>query len=84
MPASLDLTAAVPLCGALLGRLEAGVLELDGSGVERVSTPCLQVLAAAAASAREKGVAFLLRGASAPLSEAILDLGLVAAIPIEG
>lgn len=83
LPASLDLIAALPLCQALRERLEAGEMHLDASAVERVSTPCLQVLAAAASSARKRGIAFRLEGASAVLVEAISDLGLATAIPIE-
>lgn len=84
LPPSLDLTAAASLREALLVRLEAGGVDLDAGAVERVSTPGLQVLAAAAASARARGAAFRLRDVPAALADAIRDLGLAAAIPTEG
>lgn len=80
---SLDLTEAEALCLALRDRLQDGAVLLDGSAVERISTPCLQVLAATAASAERRGAEFRLVRASAALSVAIADLGLAAAIPIE-
>jgi len=83
LPASLDLTAALPLCEALRTLLEEGAMRLDARDVERISTPCLQVLAAAASSARARGIAFRLERASVVLAEAITDLGLATAIPIE-
>ncbi|WP_439598646.1 STAS domain-containing protein [Falsiroseomonas sp.] len=83
LPASLDLTQAEPLCQALRERLQDSALCLEGSAVERVSTPCLQLLAAAHASARARGIPFRLHGASAVLVAAIADLGLSTAIPLE-
>lgn len=83
LPDLLDLTAADPLCQAFRERLQDGALILDGGRVARVSTPCLQVLVAAAASARAGGIGFRLRHASPVLSAAITDLGLAAALPLE-
>ncbi|MFC7478224.1 STAS domain-containing protein [Dankookia sp. GCM10030260] len=83
LPDMLDLTAADPLCHALRERLHDGVLILDGSRTARISTPCLQVLAAAAASAGATGIGFRLRHASPVLSAAISDLGLAAVLPHE-
>jgi chemotaxis protein CheX len=83
LPPSLDLTEAEGLCQALRDRLHEGALLLDASMVERISTPCLQVLAAAAASAMRRGAEFRLRHASTAFSAAIADLGLTAAIPFE-
>lgn len=81
LPASLDLTEADALCRALRVCLLQGAILLDGSQVERTSTACLQVIAAAVATARERGATFSLRNSSATLSAAITDLGLAAAIP---
>ncbi|WP_216839599.1 STAS domain-containing protein [Falsiroseomonas tokyonensis] len=83
LPASLDLTQAEPLCQALRERLQDPAIWLDGGAVERISTPCLQLLAAAHASAQARGIPFRLRGASAVLASAIADLGLSTAIPLE-
>jgi len=81
LPAVLDLAAAEELSRTLVGRLTEGGIEIEGSAVERVATPCLQVLAAAAASARGQHHPFRLCRPSAALQAAISDLGLDAAIP---
>lgn len=83
LPAILDLAAAEPLARALEAQLTSPALHIEASGVERVSTPCLQVLAAAAASAKRRGQAFLVRRPSDVLRAAIADLGLIHAIPTE-
>lgn len=83
LPASLDLTEADGLCQALRQALQSGAVILDADAVERVSTPCLQVLAAAAASAASRGIQFRLCRASEALATAIGHLGLGAAIPLE-
>lgn len=83
LPATLDLAAAEPLARALEAQLAAGALQIDGSAVERVATPCLQVLAATAVSARRRGQAFTVRRPSDVLQAAIADLGLIHAIPTE-
>lgn len=80
---SLDLTAAEVLCRTLAGQLTEGAIILDGSAVENISTPCLQVLAAAATAARDHDHQFRLLRPSTVLRAAITDLGLHAAIPIE-
>ena len=84
LPASLDLAAADGLYRSLAGRLVDGDITLDGAAVERVGTPCLQVLAAACATARERQRKFRVLRASAVLQAAIADLGLDAVIPLEG
>lgn len=83
LPASLDLGAAPALLEQVRAGLAEGGLVLDGSAVERVSVPCLQILAAAR---REGGGQPGLRivGASAALAAAVSDLGLATAIPLEG
>ena len=83
LASSLDLTEADALCHALRHRLLESAILLDGSQVERTSTACLQVIAAAAAAARQRGTNFSLHDPSPILSAAIADLGLSAAIPQE-
>lgn len=83
LAASLDLTAADPLLLSLRDGLKEGAIVLDGGSVERVSTPCLQVLAAAAIAARQAEIPFRIHGASPALIAAIADLGLAADIPLE-
>ena len=77
LPATLDAEAAEPLRQELLSSLAAGAaLTLDGAAVARLSTPCAQVLVAAARTARAHGQGFALRDASDALSESLALLGL--------
>lgn len=86
LPAALDLSAAQDLLQRLRDGLAdgppAGGLVLDGSEVERISVPCLQVLVAARRAAGDEA-AFRIVGASAALLAAVADLGLSAALPME-
>ena len=63
-------------------RLRPLEVVLDGSEVERISVPCLQVLVAARRAAGDEA-AFRIVGASAALVAAVADLGLSAALPME-
>ncbi len=76
LPAELDLAAADSLCRALNAALAEGGITAEGAQVERVSTPCLQVLAAAATTARMRRQPFRLTNPSDVLRSAIADLGL--------
>lgn len=82
LPPSLDLGMAETLLQTVRQVLQDGGC-IDGAQVERVSTPCLQVLAAGAAAARQAGLAFRILAPSPVLLAAIADLDLVAAIPVE-
>ena len=84
LPQSLDLTAADRLHATLQGMVarDCAVL-LDGSGVERASTVCLQLLVAASAASRGRGLAFRVASPSASLRNAAQDLGLCAALGME-
>jgi len=56
LPAVLDLTSAASLKAELLAALARGDgLEIDGSEVQRITTPCLQVLASAARAFAQAG-----------------------------
>jgi len=83
LAASLDLSQAEPLCSEIQLRLSHGAVVLDGRSVERVGTPCLQVMAAGAAAARRIGAEFRLVHATEALRCAIADLALCDAIPEE-
>lgn len=77
LPPVLDLAAAQTLCQALRDSLRQGdAILLAGNMVERVSTPGIQVLLAAAADARAQGLAFHLLEPSPALADALADLGL--------
>ena len=83
LPPTLDLAAAEGLCGDLTAALGDGGVSLDGAAVEWIATPCLQVLAAAATTARARNLPFRLVQASSVLRAAITDLGLHQALPCE-
>lgn len=68
---------AAPLQALLLG-LRGRMVELDASAVAQLSTPCVQVLLAAARSWREDGIALSLSGAS---PEMLATLGHLAVDP---
>ncbi len=77
LPSVLDLAAAETLHRRLLEHgAQAGGVVLDGSTVERVSTACLQLLAAAARAAP-----LTLAAAAPALRAALDDLGLAALMP---
>ena len=80
LPAVLDATAAAGLKSALLAGLGSGqALEVDASDVQRVTTPCLQILVAAAIDAAEKGgLQFV--GVEGVMLESIRALGLSEAL----
>lgn len=77
LPRELDLLAAEALRAELLNCWQKdGSLLLDGGEVERVSTPCVEVLVAAANAFKESGRQFELSEPSASLCEAFDALGL--------
>ncbi len=77
LPPVLDLLQATKLHEALLGALAAGqAVCLDGTEVERLTTPAAQVLMAAGAEAARRHLAFSLRNPSAALASGFTCLGL--------
>lgn len=73
----LDLRVAEPLLQAFREAVEhGGELVIDASMVERMSTPCIQILLAATAELETKGVPFSLFGPTDAFIEAFDDLGL--------
>lgn len=76
LPDILDFTQAQPLRDTLTMLLNAGALMLDASAVERMSTPCAQVLLAAGRTAASSGASFKILNASAAFRTALADLGL--------
>jgi anti-anti-sigma regulatory factor len=77
LPPSLDLSEAELLCRELRAQiLAAETIVLEGSQVERVSTPCLQILLAAFKSSESRGLSFRLDAPSKVLTDALADLGL--------
>lgn len=75
LPAQLDL-AALPALRDEIGGAIGVSLTIDGSDVERVGTPAVQLLLAAAKAVAAEGRSFALRSPSAALAAAFLDLGL--------
>lgn len=76
LPASLDLTQAPVIREQLVSLLHGGDVALDASAVERMSTPCLQVLLAAGRAAEAAHCTFQIVNASSCFREAVADLGL--------
>ena len=71
-PPAADLSAARPLADDLQAAIaRAGGATIDASQVDRIATPCLQVLIAASRSG-----AIRLRKPSEAFSDAMRDLGL--------
>lgn len=76
LPASLDFTQAQPLRDGLAALLARNPeLTLDASAVERMSTPCAQLLLAAGRSISATGN-FRIVNASEHFRTALVDLGL--------
>ena len=76
VPATLDLTAARDLRERLIPMLSGSGVVLDMSAVDRMSTPCLQVLLAAGRAADTAEVSFQIVDASDAFRSAVADLGL--------
>lgn len=75
LPAVLDITAAAELKSVLLEALAGGGADVDARAVQRVTSPCLQVLVAAARDAAS-AERFRLHSVPEVLSEAIDRLAL--------
>jgi chemotaxis protein CheX len=78
LPAVLDLTQAQNLRDTMVAQLGKPPLLLDASAVERMSTPCAQVLLAAGRAADLAGSPFRIVDASDVFRTALADLGLQA------
>jgi len=76
LPQLLDITQAQTLRDLVTARLGNGALVLDAGAVERMSTPCVQVLLAAGRAADLAGSAFQIINASDVFRTALADLGL--------
>jgi chemotaxis protein CheX len=77
LPAILDMAAAQALKDTLSDVIAADVdITVDGAPVERVGTPAIQVLLAAAKSAAAGGRSFSLVQPSDVLRSAFADLGM--------
>lgn len=77
LPPSLDLTAAQSLKDSLVEAAMARTgIVLDGANVQRVGTPAVQVVLAAARTFAAEERTFTLRHPSNVLREAFEDLGL--------
>jgi len=84
LPQNLDLTRADSLLAALQACLTHDApVHLDGSGVAHISTASLQVLVAAARTARALGRQFVLAAPSDVLRAAAQDLGLACMLGME-
>ena len=81
LDADLDLVAATALKEQLLEASgQGGAVTVDASSVERLTTPCAQVLVAAARSLAEQDRPFALKSPSEAFVSAFADLGLDAVL----
>jgi anti-anti-sigma regulatory factor len=78
LPEVLDLTRAQNLRETMVALLNGGPIALDASAVERMSTPCAQVLLAAGRAADLGGSSLQIIDASDVFRTALADLGLQA------
>lgn len=78
LPLVLDLTQAQNLRDTMVARLSGGRLVLDASAVERMSTPCAQVLLSAGRAADLASSSYQIINASEVFRTALADLGLEA------
>ena len=78
LPQVLDLTQAQHLRDNMAALINEGPVFLDASAVERMSTPCAQVLLAAGRATELAGSAFQIIDASDVFLAALADLGLEA------
>ena len=76
LPQVLDLTQAQSLRDTVAALLNDGPVLLDASAVERMSTPCAQVLLAAGRATDLAGSPFRIINASEVFLAALADLGL--------
>ncbi|WP_311982466.1 STAS domain-containing protein [Bradyrhizobium japonicum] len=76
LPSQLDLTSARKLKDDIGSRLAAGAVVVDAGAVDRLSTPCVQVLVAAALAAASANVPFRIANASEVFRAAVVELGL--------
>jgi anti-anti-sigma regulatory factor len=77
LPPMLEGQSAEDLTRRLADRLSAGLpLMIDGQLVDRIATPCVQVLIAAARTARSRRLPFSLQAPSAALTDTLVQLGL--------
>jgi len=76
LPQTLDLVEAQVLCDRMRGMLKEGPVVLDASAVERMSTPCAQVLLATGYAADSAGISLQFTNPSDVFRGALTDLGL--------
>jgi len=77
LPPEMDLLAAEALRASLIELLnKSGDLSIDGGEVVRMSTPCVEVLLAAATAFSDSGRGFEVRQPSPSLCDAFDTLGL--------
>jgi anti-anti-sigma regulatory factor len=84
LPPVLDMVAAAELKVALESAMDEGGVRIEAADVQRVSTPALQVLAAAARSYAQRGLPFAFGGCARPLSEGAVLLGIADVLGIDG
>ncbi|MBX3454589.1 STAS domain-containing protein [Ferrovibrio sp.] len=78
LAATMDIRAAEPLLNSVQEALSAGggKIVIEASSVDRLSTPCVQVLIGALQHMEQNGIPFVLKSPSDAFVTAFDDLGL--------
>jgi len=85
LPPLMDLAATAELKATLEAALAAGsAVQIDAGDVQRIATPALQMLAAAATSFGKRGTGFAFGACAPALTEAVNTLGLGMSLGIWG
>lgn len=85
LPPVMDMAAATELKATLEAALVAGnAVRIEAGDVQRVATPALQVLVAAATSFGERGTGFAFGDCAPALTEAVGALGLGMSLGVWG
>lgn len=80
LPPIFDMVATIDLKPALEAAMTQGSIEVAAADVQRVTTPGLQLLAAAAKACAQRGLSFSIANCSSPLREAAEALDLASAL----
>jgi anti-anti-sigma regulatory factor len=76
LPAKLDVSSAVTLCAELKQAVSSTKnLVLDAANVEKLTTPCVQLLLSAAASLKAKQGTMKIQNLSGDMRAVFVDLG---------
>ncbi len=77
LPEIMDIVGAEEFLGQLKDMNNSGVdIVLDGNNIERLTTPCVQLMLSASVTAESNGVSFIVKNPSDVMFEVFEDIGL--------